>query len=76
MLYLVEGLKGTEPMTRNELQPHRRRSDMNDSTLTSWADNEWPAYTPDEILPGLFQGGTEDHEVVGYPAPRHHYERM
>ena len=49
---------------------------MNDSTLTSWADSEWPAYTPNEILPGLFQGGTEDHEVVGYPAPRHHYERM
>lgn len=49
---------------------------MNDSTLTSWASDEWPAYTPDEILPGLFQGGTEDDEVLGYPAPSHHYERM
>ena len=49
---------------------------MNDSTLTSWANDEWPACTPDEILPGLFQGGTEDDEVLGYPAPIHHYERM
>lgn len=49
---------------------------MNDNTLTSWAEDDWPAYTPDEILPGLFQGGTEDHEVVGYPTPKHHYERM
>lgn len=49
---------------------------MNDSTLTSWAEDDWPAYTPDEILPGLFQGGTEDDEVLGYPAPAHHYERM
>jgi hypothetical protein len=49
---------------------------MNDSTLTSWAEDDWPAYTADEILPGLFQGGTEDDEVLGYPAPSHHYERM
>jgi len=25
------------------------------------------------ILPGLFQGGTEDDEVIGCPAPDHHY---
>lgn len=24
----------------------------------------WPDVTPDEIVPGLFQGGTEDHDVV------------
>ena len=44
-----------------------------ESTLTSWADNTWPEYAPDEILPGLWQGGTEDHEVLGFPAPAHHY---
>ncbi len=48
---------------------------MNDSTLTSWAEDDWPAYTPDEILPGLFQGGTKDNEVLGYPATSHHNER-
>ena len=39
----------------------------NEITLTSWADNSWPDYAPDQILPGLFQGGTEDDEVLGYP---------
>ena len=34
---------------------------------------EWPAYAPDEILPGLWQGGTEDDEVVGCPTPFNHY---
>ena len=48
----------------------------NESTLTSWADNSWPDYAPDQILPGLFQGGTEDDEVLGYPAPAHHYARL
>jgi Dual specificity phosphatase, catalytic domain len=46
------------------------------STLTSWADDTWPDYAPDEVLPGLFQGGTEDHEVIGYPAADHHYARI
>lgn len=47
---------------------------MNDEgTLTSWSDDTWPGYAPDVILPGLFQGGTEDDEVIGYPAPQHHY---
>lgn len=31
---------------------------------------DWPAYAPDEILPGLFQGGTEDHDVIWQPAAR------
>lgn len=44
-----------------------------ESTLTSWSDDTWPDYAPDMILPGLFQGGTEDDEVIGYPAPDHHY---
>lgn len=26
--------------------------------------HEWPEATPHMILPGLFQGGTEDHDVV------------
>lgn len=36
---------------------------------SSW----WPAYAPSEILPGLWQGGTEDDEVIGCHAPRGHY---
>ena len=35
----------------------------------------WPEYAPTEILPGLWQGGTEDDEVLGYPTPRGHYSR-
>lgn len=34
---------------------------------------QWPAYAPDEILPGLFQGGTEDDHTVGDPRPVDHY---
>jgi hypothetical protein len=34
---------------------------------------EWPAYAPDEILPGLWQGGTEDDHVVGGVIPRDHH---
>ncbi len=37
--------------------------------------DDWPDYAPDEILPGLWQGGTEDHEVVGCRAPAGHYDR-
>lgn len=44
-----------------------------DSTLTSWSDDTWPDYAPDMILPGPFQGGTEDDELIGCPAPDHHY---
>lgn len=47
-----------------------------ESTLTSWSDDRWPDYAPDEILPGLWQGGTEDDDVLGYPAPDHHYARL
>lgn len=50
---------------------------MNDeSTLTSWANDTWPDYAPDQILPGLFQGGTPDEEILGCPAPDHHYDRV
>lgn len=35
--------------------------------------DSWPAYAPDEILPGLFQGGTEDDHVVGDRVPYDHY---
>lgn len=38
---------------------------------SSW----WPAYAPDEILPGLWQGGTEDDEVVGRRAIATRYDR-
>ena len=34
------------------------------SELLEWDEEPWPAYAPDEIVPGLFQGGTEDHDVV------------
>jgi len=43
------------------------------STLTSWADETWPAPEPDQILPGLWQGGTPDDEVIGHAAPDGHY---
>ena len=33
----------------------------------------WPAYAPDQILPGLWQGGTEDDEVVGGRIPADHH---
>lgn len=33
----------------------------------------WPEYAPHEILPRLWQGGTEDDGVIGYPAPDDHY---
>jgi len=36
-------------------------------------DAWWPAYAPNEILPRLWQGGTEDHDVVGGPRPTNHY---
>ena len=47
---------------------------MHDPT-SRWTniDNAWPAYAPDEILPGLWQGGTEDHHVIGNPIPVDHY---
>jgi hypothetical protein len=35
----------------------------------------WPEYAPDEILPGLWQGGTEDDEVVGCRAIATRYDR-
>lgn len=38
--------------------------------LTEWDEEPWPAYAPDEILPGLFQGGTEDDDVVMVGAPQ------
>ena len=41
---------------------------MNDITYDAW-----PSYTPDEILPGLYQGGTEDDHVVGAAIPANHY---
>ncbi|HCK78837.1 MAG TPA: hypothetical protein DHW34_02345 [Actinobacteria bacterium] len=30
----------------------------------------WPTAEPDEILPGLYQGGTEDDDVLGYGTHR------
>jgi hypothetical protein len=38
--------------------------------IQSPAAVDWPAYAPDEILPGLFQGGTQDDDVVWLPAQR------
>ena len=50
---------------------------MTDTTHLPYADAyaAWPTYTADPILPGLFQGGTEDDEVIGRPVPRGHYDR-
>jgi len=33
----------------------------------------WPSYAPDEVLPGLWQGGTEDDHVVGGVVPADHH---
>jgi len=44
-----------------------------DTTLPFTApDAWWPTYAPDEILPGLWQGGTEDDHVVGGSVPADH----
>lgn len=29
--------------------------------------DDWPDYAPTQIAPGLFQGGTEDHDVLSLP---------
>ena len=42
---------------------------MSDTTYDAW-----PSYAPDEILPGLYQGGTEDDGVIGCPKPAGHYD--
>lgn len=39
-------------------------------------DQAWPDYAPDEILPGLWQGGTEYDHYVGTPTPDDHYHRQ
>ena len=45
-------------------------------TMPYAADDVWlPEYAPDEILPGLWQGGTEDDDVIGGPTPSGHYSR-
>jgi hypothetical protein len=33
----------------------------------------WPAHAPHEILPGLWQGGTEDTDVLGQGKPADHF---
>ena len=38
------------------------------SRVDAW---HMPAYAGSEILPGLYQGGTEDDEVVSVPGPLH-----
>ena len=40
------------------------------TTRDAW----WPTYAPDEILPGLWQGGTEDDHVVGRHVPADHHD--
>jgi len=37
------------------------------------SEDSWPAYAPDRILPGLWQGGTEDDDVLGYGEPGGHF---
>lgn len=39
-------------------------------TFASEVDIEWPDYAPDEVLPGLHQGGTEDDDRVWIGAPQ------
>lgn len=48
---------------------------MHDNDTVPYAAGNawWPEYAPDEILPRLWQGGTEDDDVIGQPTPRGHY---
>ena len=48
---------------------------MRDNDTVPCADSSawWPDYAPDEILPRLWQGGTECGDVIGQPAPAGHY---
>ena len=50
---------------------------MNELLTMPYAADDvwWPEYAPDEILPGLWQGGTEDDDVIGCPRPAGHYDR-
>ena len=50
---------------------------MNELLTMPYAADDvwWPEYAPDEILPGLWQGGTEDDDVIGCPTPEGHYSR-
>ena len=50
---------------------------MNELLTMPYAPDDawWPEYAPDEILPRLWQGGTEDDDVVGCPTPDGHYSR-
>ena len=38
-------------------------------------DAWWPEYAPTEILPRLWQGGTEDHDVLGEPVAHDRHSR-
>lgn len=38
-------------------------------------DAWWPEYAPTEILPRLWQGGTEDHDVLGRPVASDRHTR-
>jgi len=51
---------------------------MSDATDLPFAGRHawWPDFAADEILPGLFQGGTRDDEVIGCGTPRGHYDRV
>lgn len=42
----------------------------NPECLVELDEQPWPDYAPDEILPGLFQGGTLDDDVVMVGAPQ------
>jgi hypothetical protein len=44
-------------------------SELPFTTRDAW----WPTYAPDEIVPGLWQGGTEDDHVVGRRVPADHH---
>ena len=50
---------------------------MNELLTMPYAADDvwWPEYAPDEILPRLWQGGTEDDDVIGRPTPDGHYSR-
>lgn len=41
--------------------------------VTTCQMQAWPTWEPNEILPGLWQGGTQDEGVIGCPIPTGHY---
>jgi len=49
------------------------QSSQSSSISTAAPSIWWPPAAPDEVLPGLWQGGTEDDQVIGCRVPVDHH---